>query len=223
MSLLSILNDRLSDNRGKKGKMYSLGSLVLLVIVGFMCGRNSVRAIERFGRALSDEDFYRLGFKRSFYRPSQATLCIQLQQVDVNELIGILSGEFSLTAPDASSKRPQICIDGKRLRATRDASNPNSEGIHILQVFAEEFGGIFPQKRLAKGENEITAMLDLLDNLDLAGKVVTGDAMFAQKHICGKIKANGGDYMFPLKDNQKSTRQAIERSLEVHGGKNLHL
>jgi predicted transposase YbfD/YdcC len=53
---------------------------------------------------------------------------------------------------------------------------------------------------------EIAGALKLLDQLDLSGKIVTGDAMFRQKSIVAKIADKGGGYVFPVKDNQKNLR-----------------
>ena len=57
---------------------------------------------------------------------------------------------------------------------------------------------------------EIPDALKLLERLDLKGKIVTGDAIFCQKSIAAKIVERGGDYVFPVKDNQKTLRQDIE-------------
>ena len=57
---------------------------------------------------------------------------------------------------------------------------------------------------------EIPDALKLLERLDLTGKIVTGDAIFCQKSIAAKIVERGGDYIFPVKDNQKTLRQDIE-------------
>ena len=50
----------------------------------------------------------------------------------------------------------------------------------------------------------------LLERLDLRGKIVTGDAIFCQKSIAAKIVERGGDYVFPVKDDQKTLRRDIE-------------
>lgn len=57
---------------------------------------------------------------------------------------------------------------------------------------------------------EIPDALKLLEQLDLTGKIVTGDAMFCQKSITAKIVERGGDYLLPVKDNQKNLRADIE-------------
>lgn len=57
---------------------------------------------------------------------------------------------------------------------------------------------------------EIPDALKLLEQLDLTGKIVTGDAMFCQKSITARIVERGGDYILPVKDNQKTLREDIE-------------
>ena len=57
---------------------------------------------------------------------------------------------------------------------------------------------------------EIPDALRLLDKIDLAGKVISGDAIFCQKTIASKIVAKGGDYVLPVKRNQKALLEEIE-------------
>ncbi len=61
---------------------------------------------------------------------------------------------------------------------------------------------------------EIPDALKLLDQLDLSGKIVTGDAMFCQKSIVAKIAGKGGGYVFPVKDNQKNLRENIATAFD---------
>src|ERR1019366_2452313 len=61
---------------------------------------------------------------------------------------------------------------------------------------------------------EIAGALKLLDQLDLSGKIVTGDAMFRQKSIVAKIADKGGGYVFPVKDNQKNLRENIQTAFQ---------
>ena len=61
----------------------------------------------------------------------------------------------------------------------------------------------------AKGR-EIPDALKLLERLDLKDKIVTGDAIFCQKSITAKILERGGDYVFPVKNNQKTLKDNIE-------------
>jgi predicted transposase YbfD/YdcC len=66
------------------------------------------------------------------------------------------------------------------------------------------------QVEVDRKENEIVAALRVLKMLDLRGKIVTGDAMFAQRELSLQIVEAGGDYMWTVKDNQATLRQDIE-------------
>jgi len=99
-----------------------------------------------------------------------------------------------------------IAIDGKRLRGSATAQAP---GVHLLAAFGDALGGVVGQLRLAPDGNEITAALELLKTLPLAGSIVAGDAMFTQKEICRVIKDGSGDYFFTVKDNQPTLKADI--------------
>ena len=58
--------------------------------------------------------------------------------------------------------------------------------------------------------NQSESLSAIAGILVLRGKIVTGDAIFCQKSIATKIVERGGDYVFPVKDNQKTLRQDIE-------------
>ena len=66
----------------------------------------------------------------------------------------------------------------------------------------------------AKGM-ELPDALKLLDQRDLKGKVVAGDAMFWQKSIVAKIAEKGGGYLLPVKDNRKNLRENIETAFQT--------
>jgi predicted transposase YbfD/YdcC len=61
---------------------------------------------------------------------------------------------------------------------------------------------------------EIPDALKLLDRLELKGKIVTGDAMFCQKSIAAKIVEKGGNYVLPVKNNQKNLRENIQTAFD---------
>ena len=122
-----------------------------------------------------------------------------------------------------------IAIDGKTMRASKDSEG---KAEHVLSAFCSSLQTVLGHRRISrirlsdrtsrlhprhvvskasrsKGL-EIPDALKLLERLDLRGKIVTGDAIFCQKSIAAKIVERGGDYVFPVKDNQKTLRQDIE-------------
>src|SRR3954452_10854091 len=96
-----------------------------------------------------------------------------------------------------------VHLDGKAMRHTRR----NSTGLgalHVVSAWAGQAGLTLGQVAVEAKSNEITAMPQLLQLLDLRQKVVTTDAMGCQKEIAQTIVAQEGDYILAAKDNQRN-------------------
>ena len=72
-------------------------------------------------------------------------------------------------------------------------------------------GHVLSQCRVDEKTNEHKAALELLRQLVLTDRVVVGDAMFCQREVCQQIVDSGGDYFFPVKDNQPQLRRDISQ------------
>ncbi len=98
-------------------------------------------------------------------------------------------------------------LDGKALRGTIPTGQ--THGRHLLAAYLPAEGWVLYQVEVASKENEISAAPRVLKCLDLRGKVVTGDAMLAQRELSQQIVDAGGDYVWTAKDNQSALRQDI--------------
>src|SRR5262249_3343350 len=78
-------------------------------------------------------------------------------------------------------------------------------------VYAVGAGVVLHQVNVLSQENEISAAPKVLVGLDIAGKVVTGDAMFTQRDLSAQIVEAGGHYLWKVKDNQPNLRADIQR------------
>lgn len=104
--------------------------------------------------------------------------------------------------------RPTLAIDGKTLRRSHDRKG-GLGALHAVTAWASEYGLSLGQVACAERSNEITAIPELLELVDVSGGVVTIDAMGCQKEIAGAIVAAGGDYVLALKDNQPTLHRAV--------------
>jgi predicted transposase YbfD/YdcC len=105
----------------------------------------------------------------------------------------------------------QVAIDGKTLR--RSGSPARGLGpLHLVSAWATENGLALGQVAVDGKSNEITAIPELLDLLELRGALVTIDAMGCQKAIARKIIAGGGDYVLTVKENQEHLLADIQQS-----------
>ncbi len=92
-----------------------------------------------------------------------------------------------------------IAIDGKQARRTADA---RKRPLHVVSAFAHGFGLVIGQLACEEKSNEITAIPQLLEMLDINGCIVTIDAMGTQTEIAKKIREKNADYILSLKSNQ---------------------
>ena len=94
-----------------------------------------------------------------------------------------------------------IHVDGKTLRQTRRKSQ-KLKALHVVSAWAGQSGMTLGQVAGADKSNEITAMPELLQLLDLHEKIVTTDAMGCPKASAEAIVEGGGDYILAVTDNQ---------------------
>lgn len=92
-----------------------------------------------------------------------------------------------------------ICIDGKTMRGN---SQNNEKPSHIVSAWSKEDGFCLGQKAVEEKSNEITAIPELLEKLQIKGQIITIDAMGTQKAIAEKIRSKRADYVLAVKGNQ---------------------
>jgi predicted transposase YbfD/YdcC len=102
-----------------------------------------------------------------------------------------------------------VHLDGKTLRRTRCQSQ-KLKALHVVSAWAGQTGITLGQVAVDAKSNEITAMPQLLQLLDLHEKIVTTDAMGCQKEIAQTIVAGGGDYILAVKENQPTLHAEIQ-------------
>jgi predicted transposase YbfD/YdcC len=102
-----------------------------------------------------------------------------------------------------------IHLDGKTLRRTRCEAK-RLKALHVVSAWAGQTGVTLGQVAVDTKSNEITAMPQLLEVLDLRDKIVTTDAMGCQKAIAETIVEGGGDYILAVKDNQPTLHAELQ-------------
>ena len=100
-----------------------------------------------------------------------------------------------------------IAIDGKTSRRT--TSKAAAAPLHMVSAFAAEVGLVLGQVATDQKSNEITAIPQLLRTLDVAGCIVTIDAMGTQTAIASEIRERGADYVLCVKDNHPKLLDSI--------------
>jgi predicted transposase YbfD/YdcC len=120
---------------------------------------------------------------------------------------------WTRTLSDQAVEREVVAIDGKTVRRSFDRSRDQAP-LHLVSAWASERGLSLGQRAVDGQSNEITAIPELLDALDLHGCLVTLDAMGCQKEIAQRILAKQADYLFGLKANHPTAFAAVQEHVE---------
>jgi hypothetical protein len=116
-----------------------------------------------------------------------------------------------VTHPCPNLAGQHVAIDGKTVRG--DASNGRN-ALHVVSAWCSDNGLSLGQIATAGKSNEITAIAQLLEALDLSGATVTIDAMGRQHEIAQAIIDAGADYVLPMvKDNQPTLAENLREWL----------
>jgi predicted transposase YbfD/YdcC len=106
---------------------------------------------------------------------------------------------------------PQAAADGKTVRG---ATRPDGSQVHLLSAFHAGEGRTLAQREVGAKTNEIPELGPVLAGLDLAGMVVTLDALHAQRDAARLITQAGGHYLMIVKGNQPSLLEAVAATLD---------
>lgn len=198
---------KLSDRRKRRGVRYSLATILVLAILAKLCGQDKPSGIADW--AQHRRNFLTQALRLKGGRlPHHSTYRRIFERVLSGEELERTLSEFVGQRPEAGQS-VVIALDGKTLRGTITREDPF--GLHLLAAYLPGEGLVLMQMVVETDkENEIVVAPQLLRCLDLRNKVVVGDAMQTQRELSLQIVAAGGDYVWVVKDNQPTTRQAVE-------------
>jgi predicted transposase YbfD/YdcC len=195
----------IKDPRIDRSKLFPLEEVLFLVLTAVLCGSESWRGIETFGRLKIDT--LRLFFPYVNGIPSDDTIRLILRRLSPKAFQSSFTGWIkSMDLPSTLV----LSIDGKTSRGTRKANN---SVLHMVSAFASESNLILGQQKTTEKSNEITAIPQLLRILDFSDKqaIITIDAAGCQREIVQIIvKEKQADYCIALKANQPSLLNMAE-------------
>lgn len=193
------------DPRVVGRSQHELVDVILIVIVATIGGADDFVSIARFAKAKEAWLRDRLGLRLPYGIPSHDTLL----RVFASLSPSVFHERFQewVAVASVQLKVKQIPIDGKTMRGSGTATQRMR---HVVSAWASETGLTLAQLATDEQSNEITAIPDLLDLLDISGAFVSIDALGCQKEIAAKIIDGGGDYLLSVKGNQPHLHEDIE-------------
>jgi len=204
-SLLTYVS-QVPDPRGRQGLRHPLSAMLASVVCAVLCGHRRYQAIVQWLHLQPAETWHRLGFTR---RPPKST-CFEevMARLPAEELEQALSPWIQEGLElSVEGELRAVALDGKSLRGTL---GPHTRAVHLLSALDHKLGCVLSQAPVDEKTNEAKAALDLLDDLVLNGRVITGDAMFCQQEVCNSIRDRGGHYFFVVKENQPTLLREIQ-------------
>ncbi len=202
---------QIPDPRMPRGIRHRRTSILAVSICAIMSNARSFAAIAEWAKRCSQNMLKRLRCRydentRRYLPPSEPTIRRFLQKVEAEPVDQALYGWLQSLSDDNDSA---VAVDGKTLKGARQN---NGRQVHLLSAFLhDQQAMVLAQCKVESKTNEIPMVRSLLDPLDLKGRVVTLDALHTQKKTARYlVEEKQADYLFTVKDNQKTLKEDIE-------------
>jgi predicted transposase YbfD/YdcC len=195
--------ETLTDSRQAAKVRYNLLEIVVMTICAVVIGCEYWYQIEEYCK--HQEDWFRekLGLKLENGVASHDTFQRAFAAINPKEFEKCFALWVRSVCKNTSGEI--VSIDGKSIRASCDRG---ASPIHWVSAWANKNRLVLGQEAIVEKSNEITAIPNLLDVLELNGCIVTIDAMGTQKEIARKIAQNN-DYVLSLKGNQTNLHRDV--------------
>lgn len=185
----------LRDPRIERKKLHPLINILVIALCGIICGANDWVEIEAFGKAKREWLSKHLNLRHGI--PSHDTFGRVFARLDPE---GFQQGFLSwMQAVSRLTGGQVIALDGKQLCGS---GSLGQKAITMVSAFATENHLVLAQTKVDAKSNEITALPKLLELLEIAGCIITIDAMGCQTEIASQIVGKEADYVLTLKANQ---------------------
>lgn len=193
----------LTDTRRPWGNLrHKLVDIVFIGLVSVICGGTDFEHMEDTG--YGKYDWFKKHLELPNGIPDSDTFRRMFERLDPKEMANVLQEVVEVAGTT-------VAIDGKTICGS---GNDKHKAYHVVSAWVAEHQITLGQLETSEKSNEITAIPDLIDTLDIVGSTVTIDAMGCQKRIVEKIREKKADYVLGLKGNQPSLYQDVKLYFE---------
>src|SRR3989442_15821125 len=206
---LETIFAQVEDPRIERTKRHRLRDIIIIAVCGVICGADGWVGIEEFGKA--KEAWFTELLQLANGIPSHDTFGRVFAHIDPKQF----ETSFHHWVQGISTTvQGVIAIDGKTLRRSHDHA-AGKKALHLVSAWAVENRLVLAQLATEEKSNEITAIPLLLQQLALAGCIVTIDAMGTQTKIADQIIEQAGEYALALKDNQGNLYEEVKATVAL--------
>lgn len=214
VNLLRYFDD-LRDPRSTVNRLHRLGDVIMIAICAVVANADGPTAIAHWAKL--NEAWLREHLQLPNGIPGKDTFRRVLSVIDPAAFQRCFTEwlESLSLAGDDEPVQPHIAIDGKTLRRSHDKKNGLGP-MHIVSAWASDRGITLGQMATDEKSNEITAIPQLLEILDVEGAIVTIDAAGCQKNIAAQIIDGKGDYVLAVKGNHSKLFDDVRLALDSY-------
>ena len=203
---------KLEDPRVDRNKKHELIDVIVLCVCAVVSGAEGWSDIEEFGRAKLD--WLRRYVPLANGVPVDDTIARIISALSVSGFQDCFTSWMEDVAEFSGGEI--IAVDGKVHRRSHDHKK-GVKALHMVSAWACRNQLVLGQVKTQEKSNEITAVPELLERLELSGCIVTVDAMGCQREIAKQVRTGGGDYVLPVKGNQGTLEKEVRGYFDAAG------
>jgi len=197
----------LQDPRKGGHTQHHFGSIILMAYTSIICGISKYDLMEQFCH--SNREWFAKWIELPNGTPCGNTFARVFEAIEPESFAHCIAEH--LKSIQYRHKPQQVAIDGKALRGSKTSEERH---IHAVSAWACESGITLGQCFVSHKSNEITAIPELLDLLNIEGCVVSIDAMGTQSKITDRIIDRKADYLLSVKGNQSELHKEVTDHFE---------
>jgi predicted transposase YbfD/YdcC len=199
----------LRDPRVERTRRHPLINIVFLAVCGVLSGANPIAGIHEF--AIDRRSWFARYLDLTNGIPSEDTIGRVLARLDPGAFEKCLLSWIQAVQEVTANRL--VAIDGKTLRSSSDRERGRA-ALHMVSAWATENKLSLGQVVVGEKTNEITAIPELLQLLEISGALVTIDAMGCPKEIADQVREHEGDYVLAVKQNQPTLYEQVEGAID---------
>jgi len=193
------------DDPRRFNRRHKLLDILVIAICATIAGADSWEHVELF--AETNEDWLRGFLELPHGPPTRFTFSRVFAALDAEQFQDCFVQWVQ--AIDRVTEGQIIAADGKALRRSHDRSL-GKKALYMVSAWASGTGLVLGQTKVDAKSNEITALPELLDMLEIEGCIVTVDAIHCQTETVRTIIEKRADYVLPVKENQPRLLDSLQ-------------
>lgn len=199
------------------GHFCSVADAITIVILESICGLKNISQIHQWAASDRIREFLKEIFAIETVPCYYWLLCL-LKLVKPESLNRYFVQWAAAMIPEYREGLT-LALDGKTIRSAGKMDSYESP-LHIVSAQVSEPGITFAQKSIEGKSNEVPAVQELLEEMEISGCMIVTDALNCQKKTAAAVIVGGADYLLCAKDDQKNLQKNMDREIKIEKNRN---